>query len=429
MSGRGNSGAWNGKKNWKQQEGSAKKEKKEEQQEKVKEPFVLPGSPGTTVFYLWLDCLFAWAAENVSQWKWHRVLDRLNPGGRPEAVEPDMPDPNDYETTREYGTAEKLYLNRMNRYDKQNEEIEQQKVLLFNKMRNNCSTKVLRELEDRHEMEAYEDEDPIIFLNALKVTCLGKQQGQIGNVIDSGKQYKKFIAVTQRHGQSVQDFYEYFCNEFNALIESYILSGRTKEDILEHEWPEKERIKHFVSSLSDRQVGDWLDDIKYDEKELPDTLDEVFKRACLEAKKSAGRYRREHNGAEYVGVFATREGHNNNGGRNGGRGGRGNNGGRGGGSGRGGGRQQKRQPVFDTENRRVCFDFLDNNCPHSADKWNGGQCNWSHGPTKKQESTTGKGPAVDQDVTNAIARLHGKGKTGQTTVAFATANEGKEVSS
>ena len=63
------------------------------------------------------------------------------------------------------------------------------------KMKNNCSTKVLRELEERHEMEAYEDEDPIVLLNALKVTCLGKQQGQIGNVIDSGKQYKKFVLM------------------------------------------------------------------------------------------------------------------------------------------------------------------------------------------------------------------------------------------
>lgn len=423
MSGRGNSGAWNGKNKWKQQDGSAKKD--QEQQEKVKEPFVLPGSPGTTIFYLWLDCLFAWAAEAVSQWKWHRVLDRLNPGARPEAVEPDVPDPDDYETNKEYGTAEKVYLNRMNRYDKAVEEIEQQKVLLYNKMKNNCSTKVLRELEERHEMEAYEDEDPVILLNALKVTCLGKQHGQIGNVIDSGKQFKRFIAVSQRHGQTVQDFYDYFNNEFDALVESYILSGRKKDDIMRDEWPEEKRIKHFVSSLSDRQVGDWLADIKFDAHQLPDTLDEVFKRACLEAKKSAEKYKREHNGAEYMGIFVTRDGRNNNGGRSGGRGGRGNNGGRGGGSGRGGGRQHKRQPVFDTENRRMCFDFLDNNCSYQADKWNGGQCNWSHGTLKKQESTTGKGPAVDQDVNNAILKSGGRGKG---TVAFAKANEGKEES-
>ena len=411
---------WNGKKNWRQQDGSAKKDKREEQQEKVKEPFVLPGSPGTTIFYLWLDCLFAWAAEKVSQWKWHRVLDRLNPGGRPEAVEPDMPDPDEYETEKEYGTAEKVYLNRMNRYDKAVEEIEQQKVLLYNKMKNNCSTKVLRELEERHEMEAYEDEDPIVLLNALKVTCLGKQQGQIGNVIDSGKQYKKFIAVNQRHGQTVQDFYDYYNNEFDALVESYVLSGRTKEDILENEWPEEERIKHFVSSLSDRQVGDWLADIKFDAKQLPDTLDEVFKRACLEAKKSAEKFKRDHSGAEYMGVFVTRDGHNNNGGRNGS--GRGNNGGRGGGSGRGGGRQQKRQPVFDIEGLPMCFDFIDGNCklPTSGP----GKCRWSH--NQRRETTTGKGPAVDQDVSNAIAKLGGRGKG---TVAFASANEGKQESS
>ena len=410
---------WNGKKNWRQQDGSAKKDKREEQQEKVKEPFVLPGSPGTTIFYLWLDCLFAWAAEKVSQWKWHRVLDRLNPGGRPEAVEPDMPDPDEYETEKEYGTAEKVYLNRMNRYDKAVEEIEQQKVLLYNKMKNNCSTKVLRELEERHEMEAYEDEDPIVLLNALKVTCLGKQQGQIGNVIDSGKQYKKFIAVNQRHGQTVQDFYDYYNNEFDALVESYVLSGRTKEDILENEWPEEERIKHFVSSLSDRQVGDWLADIKFDAKQLPDTLDEVFKRACLEAKKSAEKFKRDHSGAEYMGVFVTRDGHNNNGGRNGS--GRGNNGGRGGGSGRGGGRQQKRQPVFDIEGLPMCFDFIDGNCklPTSGP----GKCRWSH--NQRRETTTGKGPAVDQDVSNAIAKLGGRGKG---TVAFASANEGKQES-
>ena len=415
MSGRHSSGAWTGKKNWNKQDVSARKEKKEEQQEKVKEPFVLPGSPGATIFYLWLDCLFAWAAEKVSQWKWHRVLDRLNPGERPEAVEPDMPDPEEYETDKEYGTAEKVYLNRMNRYDKAVEEIDQQKVLLFNKMKNNCSTKVLRELEERHEMEAYEDEDPIVLLNALKVTCLGKQQGLIGNVIDIGKQYKRFIAVNQRHGQTVQDFYGYYNAEFDALVECYVSSGRTKEDVMDDEWTEEKRINHFTSSLSDRQVGDWLADIKFDAKELPDTLDEVYKRACLEAKKSAEKYKREHSGAEYMGVFVTRDGHNNNGGRNGGRGGRGNNGGRGGGSGRGGGRQN-RQPVFDTENRRMCYDFLDNNCPYPADK-----CNWSHGTVKKQESTTGKGPAVDQDVNNAIAKLGGR-------VASAKANEGKEES-
>ena len=219
MSGRGNSGAWNGKKNWKQQEGSARKEKKEEQHEKVKEPFLLPGSPGTTTF--WLDALFAWAAEKVCQWSWHRVLGRLNPGGRPEAVEPDMPDPDNFETEEKYRIAERVYVNRMTRYDKIVEKMEYQRVLLYNKMKNNCSQRVLRDLEDRHEMEAYQDEDPIVFLNALKVTCLGKQHGQVGNVIDINKQRKKFIGVNQRHGQTVQDFYEYYNQEFDALIVEY----------------------------------------------------------------------------------------------------------------------------------------------------------------------------------------------------------------
>ena len=74
---------------------------------------MLPGSPGTTTFYLWLDALFAWAAEKVCQWSWHRVLDRLNPGGRPEAVEPDMPDPDNFETEEKYRMAERVYVNRM----------------------------------------------------------------------------------------------------------------------------------------------------------------------------------------------------------------------------------------------------------------------------------------------------------------------------
>ena len=87
----------------------------------------------------------------------------------------------------------------MTRFDKAVEEIKQDKVLLFNKMKNNLSTKVQREIEDRHEMAAYAQEDPVDLLDALKETCLGKPTGQLGNPLDIAKQRKNFAAIIQRH--------------------------------------------------------------------------------------------------------------------------------------------------------------------------------------------------------------------------------------
>ena len=366
MSGKGNSGAWKGNKNWNQQAGSAKKEEKQEL--KVKEPFVLPGSPGTTVFYAWLDAIFSWASERVFKWGWHRVLDRQNPGQRPEAVEPDMPDPDDFEFDHAYTMAEKVYVNRMTRFDKAVEEIKQDKVLLFNKMKNNLSTKVQREIEDRHEMAAYAQEDPVNLLDALKETCLGKPTGQLGNPLDIAKQRKNFAAIIQRHSQTVQDFYEFYCQAFEALIQSETSGGKTREEIMESDWPEAERVQNFIGCLSERQVGDWLDEIRFESKEMPATLEEAFKDACLAAKQYSQKMKRMNN-AEHIGTFATvtRDG-NNSGGRNGGRG-------RGGRSGRGGGQgreNQSRQPVYDEDGKACCFDYMDNQCKRGKAKAAGG---------------------------------------------------------
>ena len=104
------------------------------------------------------------------------------------------------------------------------------------------------------------------------------------------------------------------------------------------------------------------------------------------------------NNVEHIGTFATvtRDG-NNSGGRNGGRG-RGGRSGRGGGQGRG---NQSRQPVYDEDGKACCFDYMDNQCKRGKD------CRWSHKKPKPQEVTSGKGPAVDQDLQNAIAKLRG----------------------
>jgi len=400
------------RRNWKPQDRSAGK-KDEKQEEKVREPFMLQANCSTATFCNWWDAMHGWASTTVHRHQWHRVWDRVNPGARPEAVQPDVPNPDNFQFEHEFDAASKVYVSRMNRFDRVADEIRMDGILMFNKMKNHLSVKVLRGVEDRYEQAAFEGEDPIILLDALKVVELNQAQGQLGNIVDSGKAKKKFMAILQRHGQPMQEFYEFYQQEFDALIQSEVADGRSREEVMEADWPEQNRIKNFLSCLSTKQVGDWLDEIRFENKEIPDTLEEVFKEAVRQAKKSIEKQRRDYGGAEMLNIYHVSQNRGNNGGR-------GNNANRGqtGVSGRGGGSRKipapgkRRMPVLDNEGQNICFDYMDGKCPY------GSNCRWSHNAPAR-ESGTGKGAAVDQDVVNAIAKLHGGKKTGS--VNFANA--------
>ena len=393
-------GAWRSKKDWRKEESAASNDKPAN---KVAEPFMLPGSPSTTKVYEWMDALYNWAAQHVCRWGWHKILDRHKPGNKPEAVEPDEPDPDDFEYDYQFQNAQKVYWDRMRRFDEAKREIRQDGVFLFLRMKINLSPEAKRDLEDRHEQEAYKDEDAVKLRDAVLETMLGKPTGHLGNPLDIARQRKQFMAINQRSFQTVQSFYEFYKQGFEALIQAETSGDRTREQVMEQDWPEATRVEHFLACLNERSVGDYLDDIRFNsDVAMPATVEDAFKEACLAAKKQGEKMKRNHQSQERMGTYATnvRDGR----GRNERRDNRDSRSNRDRSIGR------DRSPakiVLDVNGDRCCFNYLKGRCTYK-------NCQYSHKqPVSHQQPSvsSGKGPAVDQDVVNAIAKLHSKGTT------------------
>jgi hypothetical protein len=377
---------------------------------KLAEPFMLPGNPSTTKYYDWIDALYNWASQFVSRWGWHRVLDRHNPGPRPEAVEPDLPDPEQFEFEHQARAAERVYLQRMARFDDISREMRQDEVKLFLQMKIYLTAQAKRDLEDRHEQAAYDGENVIVLRDALAETMLGKPVGQLGNALDIAKQRKQFMGIMQRSGQTVQDFYEFFQQSFEALVQAETSGDKTRDEVIEQDWPADRVVEHFLACLNERSVGDYLDELRFDaDADMPPTIEEAFKSACLAAKKQSEKMKRQHQSHDRIGTYAThtRDGYNSRG-----RGeGRDNRGGKGQGD-RGNRspsreRSNARDIVFDAEGNKCCFAFRQGRCRFGND------CIYSHKASvsgKSQSVSSGKGPGVDQDVVNAIAKLKGTSK-------------------
>ncbi len=130
--------------------------------------------------------------------------------------------------------------------------------------------------------DCFDDENPKVLIDAIKLTFLGTSSGVVGNRISVSHARNIFNQLKQAFGQSTHKFIETHRAELQVLLKQELDAGATQEN-LDIIWSEERVIDHFIDRLCPVRFAEWRDNMKYDKVTYPtpETLDATYKEAII----------------------------------------------------------------------------------------------------------------------------------------------------
>ena len=302
--GRGGHGNRNNQYNHSRENGASEKAQKPER-------FMLDSKASTAKVNKWFREQETYAGENYHRSGIQWVVNITNPGDLPFVERPEEPEEQFYQKVvvpadeangiaevteldeRRFSRAEWQYREDVKEYNRKSEIIETETRAMFYSMKGYTTEDAQREIESRTGKDIWMNEDPKELAEAVKEVFLANNEGFEGNELDADHHDTRFRNISQRHGQSVSQFYNYFLQQFQALRVTELSTGKT-EDEFDAYWTEKRKSVLFINRLDETRGGEWLRGFKFRGKKLPETLDEAYKEACNAEKEYQSVHRQQH---------------------------------------------------------------------------------------------------------------------------------------
>ena len=262
--------------------------------------FMLQAAVAAAVVMKWHNAIHLWAMQHATRSGWHKALRLTLPTGKPEALEPIVPDPTEYDEDEapQYRADKMRYEAEIKRHLAKEELIVEQGQLIVGKMLSLMTEECKSRITMRFGQLALNGDDPVELMERVEQSIAGHATGTNAST-RAYEARQDWGRLRQRGHETVTAYFSWFCAQTEGLKRADRDNGVTPE-----QWalnnPARAIVTHFLMTLNRERYGKEQDELKWSHagRPFPATLDAALERAMEweeKYKTSVGHERRRIN--------------------------------------------------------------------------------------------------------------------------------------